>query len=343
MSTNLLFRLKGQEEIAKLMVSELPEELFTNPNTTFCDPAMGGGQYLQAIINRCKLYYNIEDILPRIYGAESSVIHLNWVKRNTELGGSNLTKNHEDFNGMKFDVVIGNPPYQGGSESKRWVLWHKFLENAVSQSDRVSYVIPSSITSPGKMWNMIRENLVKIDFTVSDHFRGVGSTFCRVVIDKNFSGDTEIVTDEGTMMLDVSGYDFLPPVVNSHNMSLYSRFSNTRTWKVSTEYHTSKKSDWVDEDGEIEVWHTNAQTFKTSKVHPNNSKIRVGVTLSGYPEFKVMHNMGGSQIIVWTECATLDEAQELADYLNGPEIQEVMSVFKWSGWNKLEVIKLLGK
>jgi hypothetical protein len=32
----------------------------------------------------------------------------------------------------------------------------------------------------------------------------------------------------------------------------------------------------------------------------------------------------------------------LADCLNGPDIQEVMSVFKWSGWNSIEVIKLLG-
>jgi hypothetical protein len=99
----------------------------------------------------------------------------------------------------------------------------------------------------------------------------------------------------------------------------------------------------MDENGEYEVWHTNAQTFRTNKSHPNNDKIRVGVTLSGYPEFKVMNKMAGSQIIVWTECATLDEAQELADYLNGPEIQEIMNVFKWSGWNKLEVIRLLDK
>ena len=52
--------------------------------------------------------------------------------------------------------------------------------------------------------------------------------------------------------------------------------------------------------------------------------------------------MGGTATIVWTECDTLEEANSLADYLNGPDIQEIMNVFKWSGWNKLEVIKLLG-
>ena len=49
---------------------------------------MGGGQYLSEIVKRCQKYYNIEDILPRIYGAESTVVHLNWVKRNTVLRGA---------------------------------------------------------------------------------------------------------------------------------------------------------------------------------------------------------------------------------------------------------------
>jgi len=243
---------------------------------------------------------------------------------------------------MDFDIVIGNPPYQGGSEAKRWVIWHQFLELALIQSNHVSYIIPASITSPGKMWNLIRENLVSIDFTVGEHFKGVGSTFCRIVVDKNFSGDTTIITETEKLQLNVSDYDFLPPNVTSHNLDLYQFFTKKREWKRTTEYHTSKKSKWSDDNGEIEVWHTNAQTLRTNTPHPNNNLIRVGVTLSGYPEFKVMNKVGGSQVIVYTVCDTVEEAQQLANYLNGPDIQEVLSVFKWSGWNKLEVIKLLG-
>ena len=243
---------------------------------------------------------------------------------------------------MDFSAILGNPPFQGDSDSKRWVLWHTFLETAVKQGKYVSYVIPASVTSPGKMWNLVRDHLVKIDLTVKTHFPRVGSTFCRIVWDPKYVGNTEVVTESDTFCLDLSSYDFLPPVVTEHNLSLYKFFTNNRTWKISTEYHTSKKSKWLDENGEIEVWHTNAQTFRTSTPHPNNDLIRVGITLSGYPEFKVMNKVAGSQIIVYTVCETVEEAQKLADYLNGPDIQEVMNVFKWSGWNKLEVIKLLG-
>ena len=41
-------------------------------------------------------------------------------------------------------------------------------------------------------------------------------------------------------------------------------------------------------------------------------------------------------------CKSIEEANELAHYLNSEEIQKVVKVFKWSGWNSLEVIKLLG-
>lgn len=242
---------------------------------------------------------------------------------------------------MDFSAILGNPPFQGDSDSKRWVLWHTFLETAVKQGKYVSYVIPASVTSPGKMWNLVRDHLVKIDLTVKTHFPRVGSTFCRIVWDPKYVGNTEVVTESDTFCLDLSSYDFLPPVVNEHNLSLYKFFTNSRKWQRTTEYHTTHKSKWASEEG-VEVWHTSAQSFKTNVYHPNNDKIRVGISLSGYPKFRVMQNMGGTATIVWTECDTVEEAQKLADYLNGPDIQEVMNVFKWSGWNKLEVIKLLG-
>ena len=55
-----------------------------------------------------------------------------------------------------------------------------------------------------------------------------------------------------------------------------------------------------------------------------------------------MQNMAGSQAIAWTECSSIEEANELADNLDTEEIRKVVKVFKWSGWNSLEVIKLLG-
>ena len=238
--------------------------------------------------------------------------------------------------------IIGNFPFQGDSDAKRWVAWHKFLESSTELGNRVCVVIPASVIAPGNPWRSIRKNLIKLDLTIGEEFKGVGSTFCRITWDKNYTGTTEIVTPEKTYHIDVSEYDFLPLTINDDTLQLYDYFKGSREWKRTTEYHTSSKSKWLDDDGSIEVWHTNKQKFKTNKSHSNNQKIRVGVTLSGYPKFRVMQNMAGSQAIAWTECSSIEEANELADNLDTEEIRKVVKVFKWSGWNSLEVIKLLG-
>lgn len=241
----------------------------------------------------------------------------------------------------QFDVVIGNPPYQGNLAQK---LWHKFLEMSIHNASVVSLILPTSVSSPGKSWELIRNNLVKIDFNVAQHFKGVGSTFCRIFIDTTKVVDnTEIVTEnDGTFNIDIRGYNFLPPVINEETLSLYKLLTGEREWIRSTEYHTTRRNDWSDPNGSIEVLHTNAQTILTNQSHPNNDKIRVAISLSGYPNFKVLHNQGASETCVWTECDTLEQANELCDYYNSPLIQKLVKTYKWSGFNSRLVIMLLG-
>ena len=256
-----------------------------------------------------------------------------------------------NFNRMKFSGVLANYPYQKDkndpkSKAKRWVLWHSFLDKGLNLSGYNSIVIPTSVVSPGKQWESIKKNLIKLDLDVKDnHFKGIGSTFCRIIWDENYTGTTTIVSNEKTYNIDVSDYPFLPSVVDDVTLSMYDKLKGTRKWQRTTEFHTSNISKWRSDNGSIEVLHSTAKTHKTNVFHPNNKKIRVGVSLSGYPKFNVMHNMAATQNIAYTECSTLDEANKLAHYLNSEEIQDLLKQdysFKWNGWNKLEVIKLLG-
>jgi len=256
-----------------------------------------------------------------------------------------------NFNRMKFSGVLANYPYQKDqndpkSKAKRWVLWHSFLDKGLNLSGYNSIVIPTSVVSPGKQWESIKKNLIKLDLDVKDnHFKGIGSTFCRIIWDENYTGTTTIVSNEKTYNIDVSDYPFLPSVVDDVTLGMYDKLKGTRKWQRTTEFHTSNISKWRSDNGSIEVLHSTAKTHKTNVFHPNNKKIRVGVSLSGYPKFNVIHNMAATQNIAYTECSTLDEANKLAHYLNSEEIQDLLKQgysFKWNGWNKLEVIKLLG-
>lgn len=242
---------------------------------------------------------------------------------------------------MKFDVIVGNPPYQkDNAKAKRWTLWEEFVKKSKTLANTVVMVTPQSITSPGT-FDLIRKNATVINVDVSKYFN-VGSTFCYWVIDTSKpSTSTKIITDEKEYKLDLTKVDFLPSTITDETLSLIDSLTKrkARTWRRG-ELHTSK-TDLFHTKGKYDVMHTNAQTLKSNTEHPNKNKIRVAVTLSGYPTFKIITNGYVSQACFWTECKDLKDAQALADECNGPEIQKMLSIFKWSGWNSKEVIKCL--
>jgi site-specific DNA-methyltransferase (adenine-specific) len=250
----------------------LPQELFSNKNAKFLDPATKSGVFLREIAKR--LLEGLKDQIPdlkeridhifhyQIYGIAITEItsllsrrsiycskyanskysislfnnvHGNirfkdikhtWKKNKcaycganrTELGSDSRLESHayefihnpvlEEIGKMKFDVIIGNPPYQlndGGGEGASAVpIYNLFIEQSIKLNPRhLLMIIPARWYSGGKGLDDFRRimlNNTKIselhDFPETNMcFPGqnIRGGVCYFLLDREHKGDTKVV------------------------------------------------------------------------------------------------------------------------------------------------------
>ena len=96
---------------------------------------------------------------------------------------------------MKFDVVIGNPPYTQGSK----LLYTKFFEKALELGDTVDFVMPVQLDSRHdklKRHNhLLKKHLINLGDNVSDKFDVGYNTIHHVTASKNRINEVEEISD----------------------------------------------------------------------------------------------------------------------------------------------------
>jgi hypothetical protein len=100
-----------------------------------------------------------------------------------------------EFNDMKFDVVVGNPPYTNGQK----LLYTNFFQKALELGDLVAFVMPVQLESKHdklKFHNQrIQKHLVSLSDNLSNYFKvGYDNIYC-VYAQKSIENEVEEIQD----------------------------------------------------------------------------------------------------------------------------------------------------
>lgn len=217
--TSLLNRIKAQpRHVVDRLLSHIPRSVLIDPKTKVGDLAMGGGHYLAAVLQmRLDAGIPREEAVKTLYGAESSLVFLNYARWNLDLSDIYLefSKAEElpEFTG-ELKVVIGNPPYQDSSTNcKSKKLWMEITKGAAEKLPDGAYmamVTPNSIIGSTRVPAMFRE-LFSTDFSLDflDHddgqyFPGVGVDICTWGVRKvPYTGETKVTSGGVTKVIDI--------------------------------------------------------------------------------------------------------------------------------------------
>lgn len=130
------------------MLDNIPDQVWKNPGAKFLDPCMGKGAFLIEIVRRLTYIYGYTetDAKSRVYGYD---IRVKYINRFNRWGFVNVR--HKDFLTenilMKFDVIVGNPPFQiKVGPKKTEPIWDKFVNKGFSllkEDGYISFIHPS--------------------------------------------------------------------------------------------------------------------------------------------------------------------------------------------------------
>jgi hypothetical protein len=301
----MLERIKDIKELVNELLDSLPKSIWTSDSTTFFDPAIGGGQFVAEIERRLRSHgHSDKNIRNRVYGFEYNTALVDLAVNMNKLVGQYAKKPYDKFleldDTMKFDVIVGNPPFKNGNETGgKSSLWRKIVNKSwtlVKPNGIMTMVAPQFPNSAADLGDIFTKNQTTTVWTnISKYFPGIGSSFFAWSVTKTPNTAKTFFIDEG-LHIDVTSKQ-LP--VNLHCIGLVDKLMQHPTFSClsSPEYlHTSVADGKDDKHLYSQPGPTHPYTIRRTSgdtyamwgaVKPTDYDTpKVTMTFSGHPHYK---------------------------------------------------------
>ncbi len=376
-------------ELIDEMLDTLPADVFSNPSLTWLDPAAGIGNFPIIVFER--LMAGLHDTLPdpvlRRAHILSNMLFMIEIQprscaRMADALGDSINLHQGDFLSSdwpetfpdKFDIVLGNPPYErmvdGARSAKNDNLWSKFIDAGMERlrdDGYLLYITPPAWMSPSskqlKAW-FLPHRIVHLNIQDCARWFKVGSKFSYYLIQKtprdpdddisfvcSFPGSKSLkpLRASGTLRLG-SDVAFIPQILAPEVSSLLDKTCFAADIpKLDVIYDSdlhrfTKKhliSDTQDETFCHPLHHTPSKRVFASRPHKNQGRLKVFIPLTTYFEQAFISRDGNTQGLGYVLCDTQEEADKLLALLMTAPYRFIANITRWSNFTVPLVMKLL--
>ena len=282
--------------IVSHMLDSIPRDIIIDG--VICDPAMGGGQFVAEIERRKREAGKTDAEIKRsTWGFESSQLRVNYAVNVHGLVGTYGAGDvlMRDFDGMKFDVVIGNPPYRSQNEKGgKHSLWRKFVKKSfelLADDGYVAMVCPGFPYQASDLASCFTKNtpcLLVNDAT--QHFPGVGSEIKYWIV-RQGKHEQPFIVDGQIWEHGLAADPTADPLIISikSKMSGLPLFECKQDRGYNSTQYKNDDADYFEKPRGTSIYPIrHASTVKicyVSRPTECHNKNKVMMTFSGYPDF----------------------------------------------------------
>ena len=264
---------------------------------------------------------------------------------------------------MKFDVVIGNPPYQdvkegtrsGSSSEPLWWQITKTAFNLLKDDGIVSFVTPTTIVNGGEQFTDLflgqnaKYDLKKVDFSADNHFK-VGIDICRWVAKKSKSSHFIDINDGRVINSSRVNYISQDKIFDEILETLVNYDGDKLTFNQSNRYDYDAVSRELKKSGLPEEWSKDLIDVQNDEyLYPvaNNDKIKYSrVKWKDYKVWRVFvpQFVGNKDMKFWIDdkmaatgttwthrCNSKKDAEKIFSIVDTPEYKWVINKLKVNG------------